>query len=173
MFRWFLFKLRRKTMTPIPSKLPWTAYVDGDDVVVENVKATWFGGDNDPEDNGETASGVPTKGRPNLLGCALPIIAQVGGRRYAPTADSPLAVCPKIPWFALVEVSCGAKKITVELIDNGPCVRDHPENSIDLTQAAFTKLGGDLKRGVLTVSYRVKNVAKYLLPHLKQSPPEV
>ena len=35
--------------------------------------ATWFGGDDDPGDNGQTASGVLTRGHPSLLGCALPL----------------------------------------------------------------------------------------------------
>ena len=46
--------------------------------------ATWFGGDDDPEDNGQTASGVPTKGNPTLLGCALPL----NGNRYFSRSQS-------------------------------------------------------------------------------------
>src|SRR5262245_4363779 len=42
----------------------FTAEVSGDDIVVRNVKATWFGGADDPEDNGETASGISTRANP-------------------------------------------------------------------------------------------------------------
>lgn len=47
--------------------------IDGDDVVVRNVTVTCFGGDHDAGDNGETESGILTRGAPDLLGCALPI----------------------------------------------------------------------------------------------------
>src|SRR5579859_6774040 len=56
------------------SSLDWFPVIrSGDDLVVPRTAATWFGGDSDPGDNGETASGVPTKGHPALLGCALPL----------------------------------------------------------------------------------------------------
>ena len=56
------------------SALPWFPVIrNGDDLVVSRAAATWFGGDSDPGDNGQTASGVPTKGNPSLLGCALPL----------------------------------------------------------------------------------------------------
>lgn len=145
----------------LPSELPWTGVINGDDVVVNGVKATWFGGDNDPEDNGQTASGICTKCNPDLMGCALPVIATVKGQRYLPTCESPLAVTPKIPWNTIVEVACGSRVISVPLIDNGPNVFFFPKNAIDLTPAAFKALGGNLEDGTLTVSFRIKNVAKY------------
>src|SRR5437763_6041987 len=56
------------------SSLDWFPVVrNGDDLLVPRAAATWFGGDADPGDNGQTASGVPTKGNPTLLGCALPL----------------------------------------------------------------------------------------------------
>lgn len=145
----------------LPSALPWTGFIDGDDVVVEDVKATWFGGDDDPQDSGYTASGVVTRGKPELMGCALPVIAVVMGVRYYPTADSPLAVIPRIPWFIPVEVTRDGRKVTVELIDNGPNVKKYPNNAIDLTKAAFTQLGGDIDEGSMIVSFRVKGAAKF------------
>jgi hypothetical protein len=51
----------------------WTAEVIGNDIVVQNSKTTAFGGANDKADNGQTACGFPTKGHPELLGCALPL----------------------------------------------------------------------------------------------------
>jgi len=35
----------------------FVAIIDGDDLVVENVICSWFGGPNDPGDDGHTASG--------------------------------------------------------------------------------------------------------------------
>ena len=45
---------------------PWSAWIDGADIVVLNAKTTAFGGANDEGDNGETASGLSTRiiGRP-------------------------------------------------------------------------------------------------------------
>ena len=48
--------------------------VENGDLIVQETTATWFGGDRDPLDNGETASGVLTRGHPDLLGCALPVL---------------------------------------------------------------------------------------------------
>src|SRR5262245_32429214 len=45
-------------------------FVDGEDLVVENVRATCFGGADDPQDSGETASGVSTKNNPGLKACS-------------------------------------------------------------------------------------------------------
>ena len=55
------------------SRYPWTASVIGNDIVVTGQIATWFGGANDPQDDGETASGVSTKANPDFFGCALPM----------------------------------------------------------------------------------------------------
>src|SRR5262249_28048906 len=51
----------------------WNAQVVGNDIVVQGAKATAFGGANDATDNGQTASGFPTKGHPDLMGCGLPL----------------------------------------------------------------------------------------------------
>jgi hypothetical protein len=125
------------------------AKVEGHDIVVQNVTATWFGGDNDPGDDGQTASGINTKGNPGLLGCALPL-----RDRVASTAGSPI---PNLPWKTMVRVFCPAtgKTLEVPLIDLGPAKQTH--HAIDLTQAAFTQLGVPLSRGVMTVDYRIIN----------------
>ena len=76
----------------------FVAQVEGDDIVVRNVVATWFGGPNDPNDSGETASGVRTDTNPLPDGCALPM----DGFRHSHTNGSPL---PKIPWRTQVAVT--------------------------------------------------------------------
>lgn len=128
--------------------------VDGGDLVCDHTSASWFGGDNDPLDNGETASGVMTKGNPDLLGCALPVLPQVRS-----TAGSPL---PRLPWKIPVVVTAFGQTITVPLIDNGPA--KSARDGIDLTVAAFKSFGVTLKQGIIPhVSFRVIDGAQYLI----------
>jgi 3D (Asp-Asp-Asp) domain-containing protein len=125
----------------------FTAEVDGDDLVVRGAQATWFGGANDPEDDGETASGINTKKRPYIQGCALPL-------NYGPCAGSPI---PKVPWGTKVDVTHNGKTITVPVIDLGPA-RD-TGHAIDLTVAAFTEFA-PLSEGKIVVDYRIIGAAK-------------
>lgn len=132
----------------------FTAEIDGDDIVLNNVTATWFGGDNDPLDNGETASGVMTKGNPDVMGCALPVVPT-----HPSTAGSPLAFSPRIPWKTQVQVSTADKSVVVPLIDNGPA--KSARDAIDLTVAAF-KHFAPIEKGVINVSVRIIGAAKYV-----------
>jgi len=153
------------------SKPGWhfSVIVLDDDLLVENTTATWFGGDNDPHDDGRTASGVLTKGHPDLLGCSLPM-NYAGG--HAPTrkavGGSPV---PMLPWGitrhgmpkpggTFVIVTHKGQSLTVPLIDIGPA--RWTKDGIDLTQAAFRQLGGHLKQGVIPVSYRILGGAKFI-----------
>lgn len=90
----------------------FTVLVDGDDLVVSNVRATAFGGYDDAGDNGETASGMPTKHLPEPFGCALPILPGESA-----TSNSPF---PLLPWGTVVQVTCGDVVFFCPLIDNGP-----------------------------------------------------
>lgn len=138
----------------------YIAEIDGDDVVVYNTTATWFGGADDPLDDGQTASGVMTKGNPNLLGCALAVIPGVHSTANSPfTLNHPSSLHPVIPWKTPVIVKMNALSVTCELIDNGPA--RSAGDGIDLTQVAFEQLGGNLKTGVIPVSYRILGAAKY------------
>jgi len=153
------------------SKPGWSfsVIVLGDDLLVENTTATWFGGDNDPMDNGETASGVLTKGNPGLLGCSLPMDYQgkslatrkaVGG---SPIPMLPFGLNPNgmpKPGGTNVIVTRGEVSLTVPLIDIGPA--RWTNDGIDLTIAAFVALGGHRKQGVIPVSYRILGGAKFL-----------
>jgi hypothetical protein len=129
----------------------FVALVDGDDLVVRGAKATWFGGANDPQDNGETASGISTKKRPEILGCAIPM-------NFGPCKGSPL---PRLPWGTKIEVKhpASGKTITVPVIDLGPA--RGTGNAIDLTPAAFRQFA-PLAVGKVTVEYRISGAAKYL-----------
>ena len=130
--------------------------------MVQNVKATWFGGDEDPEDDGRTASGVMTKGNPALLGCSLPMT----GCQNLHAEGSPL---PRLPWKIAVQVTCRetGRQLKLPFIDIGPSKHAKSLAAIDLTQAAFTALGGIKNRGVLTVDYRVLGGADHLPTHVK------
>ena len=134
----------------------FTARVEGDDLVVAGVHATWFGGAHDPDDNGQTASGLSTRLHPDLLGCALPM------NGYRLTRGSPL---PDFPWMTTtVHVAHPAtgKSIAVPLIDLGPSAPPHAHGAIDLTCAAFRALGGSLAQGDLTVDFRIPGGALHL-----------
>ncbi len=137
--------------------------VDGKDLVVQNAKATWFGGDDDPEDKGFTKSGVLTKGNPTLLGCALPM----SGYNNPHAEGSPL---PKLPFLrTIVQVSCRetGRVVRVPLIDIGPSKHANSFAGIDLTQAAFTALGVSKSRGHVTVDFRVIGGADHLPAQIK------
>lgn len=131
----------------------FTALVEGDDIVVRGQTATWFGGDDDPGDNGETASGVVTRGNPSILGCALPM----RGFNSAKTNGSPI---PRLPWNTQVRVFCHqtSQVITVPLIDLGPA--KSTGHALDLTQAAFKALGVSKEAGVMTADFRIIDGAK-------------
>ncbi len=136
----------------------FAARIDGNDLVVSSVRATWFGGAHDPCDNGQTASGLSTRLHPELLGCALPM------NGYRLTRGSPL---PDLPWVSTsVRVTCPAtgKQITVALIDLGPAAPPHAHAAIDLTVAAFRALGGNPAQGSLTVDFRIPGGALRLPP---------
>ena len=135
----------------------FTADTLGDDIVVKNVNCTWFGGDDDPQDNGQTASGVVTKGHPDLLGCSLPM----DGFNHKSTNGSPI---PRLPWKTHVEVTnrANGKTITVPLIDLGPSKFAQSKAAIDLSQAAFLALGAKKSQGVFKADYRIIGGAKHV-----------
>lgn len=144
------------------SRYPWTVQVVGDDLIVTNQRATWFGGEADVksgQDDGETASGINTVRNPHYMGCALPM--DFHRSHNNPCAGSPL---PAIPWLTEVEVTCPAtnRTVTVRLIDLGPSAPPVAHAAIDLMQDAFVALGGNLDAGELRVDFRIIGGAKYV-----------
>lgn len=107
---------------------PWKAHIDGDDIVVTNARATCFGGSDDPQDNGDTASGISTKKNPDLAAVSLPMDF---GERVPNTKGSPI---PKVPWKTPVRVSAMGQVHEFPVIDIGPAKRTG--NALDLTIAA-------------------------------------
>lgn len=141
---------------------PWTAQVDGDDILVIGVRATCFGGGDDTQDNGETASGVSTKDNPTLKACALPM-AYAGPSEALRKAlgGSPI---PKLPWRTPVQIMSNGRTLTVPVIDLGPGKRTG--NALDLTIAAARFFDGaaTASKFELWCSYRIIGGAKFLTP---------
>lgn len=128
--------------------------VDGEDLVVNDVRATCFGGYSDSGDNGETASGMPTKHRPEPFGCALPILPGVQA-----TSGSPI---PLLPWGTVVHVMCGEIEFFCPVIDNGPSKSS--ENGLDLCVrcAKLINPNANANNFEAKVSYRVLKGATFL-----------
>ena len=128
----------------------FTPAVDGNDIVVRGAVATWFGGEDDPVDNGETASGISTKKRPQIEGCALPM-------DFGPCKGSPI---PRVPWGTKLDVFqvANGKKITVPVIDLGPA--RGTGHGFDLTPAAFKRFAV-LSEGRVKVDYRIPGAMRY------------
>jgi hypothetical protein len=147
-------------LTGTQTNLPWYAYIDGEDICVDNVYTTFFGGtaEQDPDDNGETSSGISTRNNPDYLGCAIP---KNIGPHFKATAGSPL---PNFPYFTTVAVTnhSNGQNLEVVDIDLGPNILVYPKHGFDLTRAAFLRLGGSLEQGFMITSYRIKGAAKYV-----------
>jgi len=124
---------------------------------VRKATCTWFGGPNDDQDSGETASGINTRGNPNILGCSLPM----DGFNNASTDGSPI---PRLPWKTIVQVKnlANGRTISVPLIDLGPSLDAASGAAIDLTEAAFRMLGGDVNRGHIDVDFVISGGVKFM-----------
>lgn len=132
--------------------------VSGNDIIVSGGIMTWFGGDSDPEDDGQTASGFSTKANLKSKGCALP---KDIGKQFKPTYGSGI---PNVPYLILVEITRSDNpnvKITVPVIDIGPNVSKYPTHYLDVTPEAFKDLGGEINGNPISVTYRIIDGAKY------------
>lgn len=134
--------------------------VDGNDLVVRDTRATCFGGSNDPQDSGETASGISTKDNPGIKACSLPM-NYTGSHR--PTRDalfgSPL---PRLPWKTKVHVTCEGHTYILPVIDLGPA--KYTGNGIDLTVAAAMDIdpAATARNFSRRVTYRIPGGAAFL-----------
>lgn len=147
----------------------FTIEIDGADVVVRNVTVTCFGGDYDTGDNGETESGVRTRGNPGIMGCALPIRSTEAATRRSPLAN---ACKPHIPWLTEVHFWGNgipeSDPVICRLLDNGPDVSRYPTHAGDLTPAAAAKFAPHIPLERIanefeaTLSYRIIGGAQYV-----------
>lgn len=139
----------------------FSAEIAGDDIVIRNGSATWFGGVNDPLDNGQTSSGVDNR-KPGVMGCALPVVGWHPSTHGSPLDFGVAKPKPSIPWFTQVEIEYQGNKVVVQLIDNGPA--KSAGDPIDLSLAAFQAVAPrvPLKVGVLRgVNVRIIDGARY------------
>lgn len=139
-----------------------TLEIDGDDLVVRNVRCTCFGGTDDPQDSGETASGVSTKD-PDIRGAALP-------RRY--TGHNPAVlkalgdglIPPRVPFHLPVEITdlATGHQEWAPFIDIGPA--SHTGNYLDVTEAVAKKFDPEAtaRSFEMRCDYRIVGGAKYL-----------
>lgn len=140
-----------------------TVHIDGEDLLLKNVRVTCFGGTDDPQDSGDTASGVSTK-NPATLGCALPrnYTGPHGPTRRA-LQGSPIP--EKLPWktpVAFTDLKTG-KTLTVPLIDLGPNL-ETTTNAGDLTVAAAKQFNphATARNFEMMADIRIIGGAKYL-----------
>ncbi len=144
----------------LPSLLPWTAEVDGDDLVIRNVMATCFGGAYDKLDNGETESGLMNDGSdPKLFGVALPIRSN-----EAATRNSPIAFKGEhIPWetyvFVWNETDGPDKGCEAKLIDNGPDVLKHPTHAFDVNPPVARHFNPEMSLQTVANSWQRKGMS--------------
>lgn len=148
---------------------PWKSRIDGDDVVVDLCRMTCFGGSDDPQDSGATASGISTKDRPDFAACSLPMDGRAWGwppathdvltaREHLALDGSPI---PRVPFKTMVRVTVDHKTVEIPVIDLGPGRKTG--NALDLTIAAARLF--DPKASARSFeahgSYRVLGAAKY------------
>lgn len=139
------------------------ARIDGDDVVVGECRITCFGGGDDPQDSGETASGISTKSNPGLAACALPMDGRyfpgLSRSEHLALDGSPI---PRVPWRTIVTVEIDGITLNIPAIDLGPAKRT--KNGLDLTIAAarLVKANASATDFEAKGSYRVVGAAKYI-----------
>lgn len=139
-----------------------TLEIDGDDLVVRNVRGTCFGGTDDPQDSGDTASGVSTKD-PSVIGVALP--RKYTGHSAAVRKALGDGLIPEtVPFLLPVEVTDLATRKTFSgpFIDIGPAT--HTGNYLDLTVALARKFNphATARSFEIRCDYRVIGGAKFV-----------
>lgn len=116
---------------------PWTAEIDGGDIVIRKATCTAFGGASDNMDSGETASGINTARNPSFVGCALPLRRDSlydSKRGQYVLRGSPLpSGIPFRTRVVFTDPETG-KSVETQLIDIGPA--KWTGNAGDLTAAA-------------------------------------
>ena len=158
-----------KNKTPMNPDFPFVVEKDGDDIVIKNVIATCFGGDNDKGDNGKTACGYATRGHPSLIGCALPVPGYgVHSLIGSPLPHMPFGLHrdgtdnPEGTHVVVVDRKTGRTLGSVPLIDLGPS--GGTGNFIDLSVAAAKLIqpSADANNFTRRVDVRILGGAKYV-----------
>ena len=156
------------SLTSKTKSIPWRVRVEGDDLVVSNARVTCFGGANDPQDNGETASGLSTKQFPWIAAASLPMDAsklKCSARVHAALDGSPLPLTPWGAVWVIIESINGqaCERFTFQHIDRGPSL--DTGNALDLTIAAarcFKPKATATNFELINVTFRIKGGARFL-----------
>jgi hypothetical protein len=152
---------------------PFTAKVVGNDLIVENVAITCFGGwgngnISDPNDSGATASGISTKYR-EVEGVALPMdgrmFSRLSSAEHKALDGSPI---PRLvnergltAWHTPVEITIDGYTYTPKdgVIDLGPgrqaTRKGEPPNACDLTPIAASHWSSLSLRKLATQFYKI------------------
>lgn len=156
---------------------PFTARIDGDDIVVDDIVITCFGGAFDPQDDGRTASGVNTKSDPSILGVSVAMDGRafdgLTPREHAALDYAPL---PRMPWHTPVEVTIDGHTETAGIIDLGPgrqASEPGAPHALDLTIALAARFPAARNLSMRALarefeargSFRIPGAAKYLAIH--------
>lgn len=126
---------------------PFVPRIDQGDIVIDDIICTCFGGADDPQDNGDTASGVNTKSNPDLQGASVPMDISKAKHinlsashrlvretfRYAEkfgegrlgvsdTVHRALDGCPipVVDWFTPIQIESNGRTLVTQIIDLGP-----------------------------------------------------
>jgi hypothetical protein len=165
---------------------PFTVEVDGEDLVVRDIVITCFGGANDPQDSGETASGYSTRRHPRALACSLPMDGLqyhgLNAREHAALDHSPI---PRLPWGMTlkdgvwvsngeacevwVTIGDATKHLTEGVIDLGPgrqASKPGEPHALDLTESAARLFQPGIQNPSRTFeargSFRIVNGAQFI-----------
>ena len=140
---------------------PFSARIDGADIVVEEIVITCFGGAYDPQDDGQTASGVNTKASPSVEGVSIAMDGRkfrMSPKEHAALDGSPL---PKVPWHTMVEVTIDGVTHTPKsgILDLGPgkqASSPGEAHALDLTVAAARLFRPDASPKALARSFKAR-----------------
>lgn len=142
---------------------PWTASIDGADVIVTDARATCFGGSGDPQDGGDTASGISTAKHPEIAACSLPMDGRMfkglSPAEHRALDGSPI---PRVPWQTIVRVTHNGQTEDFPVIDLGPGKRTG--NALDLTIAAARRFNpkASATNFEMRCDYRVIGAAQFV-----------
>lgn len=145
---------------------PFVPRIDQGDIVIDDIICTCFGGSDDSQDDGNTASGLNTKSNPDLQGASVPMDMikthhMSLGASHRLVLGSELAVMrceidcrissavhhaldgcpiPVVDWFTPIQIESNGRTLVTQIIDLGPgkqaTTNPSEPHAVDLTVAA-------------------------------------
>lgn len=120
---------------------PFVPRIDQGDIVIDDIICTCFGGGDDSQDDGNTASGVNTKSNPDLQGASVPMDVR-GWNHLTEREHGALDGCPipVVDWFTPIQIESNGRTLVTQIIDLGPgkqaTTNPSEPHAVDLTVAA-------------------------------------